>query len=219
MADPRHGGEPKFNNRYRVVRWVDVSPTVTGATGPSAGGLAVGDPRTGYGENTHSNVLRVTPWEGQCRLGDRCPPPFGRRHGRGRSALGGAPVRCHVPWAELRHGRWSVADPRLPAARTGWSPASQPGRDVSRAILDLGAGRAAEPGRAGGAPRTGRIVRFRLARADWECGAARGRRGDRQHDGHDLLLAWRGESFMLSNTPIWVRNVAVALSVAGRLVR
>ena len=31
--------------------------------------------------------------------------------------------------------------------------------------------------------------------------------------GTTLLLAWSGESFMPSNTPIWVRNVAVALSV------
>ena len=32
--------------------------------------------------------------------------------------------------------------------------------------------------------------------------------------GVTLLLAWSGESFMLSATPIWVRPVAVALSVA-----
>ena len=31
--------------------------------------------------------------------------------------------------------------------------------------------------------------------------------------GTTLLLAWSGESFMLSNTPTWVRNVAVALSL------
>ncbi|VFT43550.1 C-5 cytosine-specific DNA methylase [Pseudomonas aeruginosa] len=29
-----------------------------------------------------------------------------------------------------------------------------------------------------------------------------------------LLLAEQGETFRLSNTPIWVRNVAVALSVS-----
>ena len=32
--------------------------------------------------------------------------------------------------------------------------------------------------------------------------------------GTTLLLAEQGETFMLNNTPIWVRNVAVALSVA-----
>lgn len=32
--------------------------------------------------------------------------------------------------------------------------------------------------------------------------------------GTTLLLAWSGETFMLSASPIWVRPVAVALSVA-----
>lgn len=32
--------------------------------------------------------------------------------------------------------------------------------------------------------------------------------------GTTLLLAEQGETFRLSNTPIWVRNVAVALSVS-----
>ncbi|HWB15945.1 MAG TPA: hypothetical protein VG538_06010 [Vicinamibacterales bacterium] len=32
--------------------------------------------------------------------------------------------------------------------------------------------------------------------------------------GQTLLLAWSGETFVLSATPVWVRPVAVALSVA-----
>ncbi|MBX6349632.1 hypothetical protein ISD61_32100 [Pseudomonas aeruginosa] len=36
--------------------------------------------------------------------------------------------------------------------------------------------------------------------------------------GTTLLLAEAGETFMLSNTPIWVRPVAVALSVAQQEV-
>jgi len=31
--------------------------------------------------------------------------------------------------------------------------------------------------------------------------------------GETLLLAWRGETFVLGSTPIWVRPVAVAISV------
>lgn len=34
--------------------------------------------------------------------------------------------------------------------------------------------------------------------------------------GTTLLLAWSGETFQLSAAPIWVRPVAVALSVAIR---
>ncbi|HGS7886091.1 TPA: hypothetical protein ACMFPZ_000978 [Pseudomonas aeruginosa] len=37
--------------------------------------------------------------------------------------------------------------------------------------------------------------------------------------GTTLLLAEAGETFMLSNTPIWVRPVAVALSVAQQEVQ
>ena len=33
--------------------------------------------------------------------------------------------------------------------------------------------------------------------------------------GTTLLLAWSGETFMLSSQPIWVRPVAVALAVGG----
>ena len=34
--------------------------------------------------------------------------------------------------------------------------------------------------------------------------------------GTTLLLAWSGETFVLSATPIWVRPVAMALAVAQR---
>lgn len=33
--------------------------------------------------------------------------------------------------------------------------------------------------------------------------------------GRTLMLAWSGETFALGSTPIWVRNVAVAMTVAG----
>jgi hypothetical protein len=33
--------------------------------------------------------------------------------------------------------------------------------------------------------------------------------------GTTLLLAWSGETFMLSAQPIWVRDVAMALAVQG----
>ncbi|WP_274396326.1 hypothetical protein [Xanthomonas cucurbitae] len=33
--------------------------------------------------------------------------------------------------------------------------------------------------------------------------------------GRTLLLAWTGQTFALSSTPIWVRDVAVAMSLQG----
>ena len=35
--------------------------------------------------------------------------------------------------------------------------------------------------------------------------------------GRTLLLAWTGQTFALSSTPIWVRDVAVALTLPERV--
>ncbi|WP_454261469.1 hypothetical protein [Pseudoxanthomonas mexicana] len=35
--------------------------------------------------------------------------------------------------------------------------------------------------------------------------------------GRTLLLAWTGQTFALGSTPIWVRNVAVALTLPGEV--
>lgn len=47
----------RFNNVFRLVDWAEASPTVTGGTSPSAGGLSVADPRVG--RDWHSGVLGV----------------------------------------------------------------------------------------------------------------------------------------------------------------
>jgi len=35
--------------------------------------------------------------------------------------------------------------------------------------------------------------------------------------GRTLLLAWTGQTFALSSTPIWVRDFAVALTMSGEV--
>lgn len=63
IADPRLGDRGgRQNNVFRVVRWNESSPTVTAGAGPTAGGVAVADPR-GYGDDTRHHVLRVTGWD------------------------------------------------------------------------------------------------------------------------------------------------------------
>lgn len=37
--------------------------------------------------------------------------------------------------------------------------------------------------------------------------------------GRTLLLAWTGQTFALSSTPIWVRDVAVAMTLPGQVQR
>ncbi|QDJ12264.1 C-5 cytosine-specific DNA methylase (plasmid) [Roseomonas mucosa] len=231
VADPRHGGEAKFNNCYRVVRWPDVSPTVTGGTGPSAGGLAVADPRS---EERRSGALGVIPWTERAGTvaGESLPsngafavadPRPGMERAPGDSYYGAGHYGV-VPWdastgavssaAGYDNGRWSVADPRLPDATD---------RVVARirsldgtwhrpfSTLELAALQSlVEPEE--------HLELDGLSDADWRERIGNAVPPDAAAAiastmGTTLLLAWSGESFMLSNTPIWVRNVAVALSV------
>lgn len=275
VADPRHGGEAKFNNCYRVVRWADASPAVTGGTGPSAGGLAVADPRassghegcgkyrvsgcdnsggaviaasttgngafavadprTAYGESTHSNVLRVTDWEspagtvtgahhpsgGAMSVADPRP---GLQRGKGDHYYGAGHFGV-VPWentsgavaSAARHdnGRWSVADPRLPLAtdrvvtviRALDGTWHRPFTTLELAALQS----LVEPEEqleldglsdAAWRERIGNAVPPEAAKAIADT------------MGQTLLLAWSGESFRLSAMPIWVRSIAVGLSVS-----
>lgn len=60
VADPRVHGRPLFNNVFRIVPWQQAAPAVAGPGG--AGGMAVSDPRTGFGASTHHNVLQVHGW-------------------------------------------------------------------------------------------------------------------------------------------------------------
>ncbi|GAV36298.1 hypothetical protein ROTAS13_03985 [Roseomonas sp. TAS13] len=129
-----------------------------------------------------------------------------------------------VPWdaptgavssaAGYDNGRWSVADPRLPDATD---------RVVARirsldgtwhrpfSTLELAALQSlVEP--------EDYLELDGLSDADWRERIGNAVPPDAAAAiastmGTTLLLAWSGESFMLSNTPIWVRNVAVALSV------
>jgi site-specific DNA-cytosine methylase len=89
IADPRleERAGRRFNNVYRVVRWNEASPAVTGgAPATSNAAAAIADPRC-YGDGTMKNVLRVTPW----------------------SDYGGTVTGAHSP----ANGALCVADPRM----------------------------------------------------------------------------------------------------------
>lgn len=63
IADPRVGKEgARFNNIFRVVKFDDTAPSITGGGGPTAGGLAVADPRA-TGDFEGSGKYRVTGYE------------------------------------------------------------------------------------------------------------------------------------------------------------
>lgn len=245
VADPRHPGPAKHNNCFRIVRFDTPSAAVTGGTGPTAGGLGIADPRP-HNNRRFENIYRVTSWsdpsrtvigrsqpsDGALCVGDPrgtfavADPRPGLERGQG-DAYASAGHFGVATWTEPAgavsaaachdNGRWSVADPRLPD-----------GTDRLVAVIEALDGTWHRP-----------FTTFELAalqslvepeeqlELDGLSDAAwRERIGNAVPPdaakaiadtmGTTLLLAWSGESFMLSAVPIWVRPVAIALAVRGQ---
>lgn len=82
VADPRTG----FKNGthasiYRVSKYEETAPTVTGAMRPNNGSLCVGDPRLNGRESRHPGVYRVV------RMDEPSPTVTGTRFGSGALAI------------------------------------------------------------------------------------------------------------------------------------
>ncbi|WP_431068162.1 DNA cytosine methyltransferase [Ralstonia holmesii] len=228
VADPRHLGTPKHNNEFRIVPWNDAARAVTGAHGT---GQCVADPRR---DGPTFGKYAVTPWNdatgtiiagsttGQGAFAVADPRP-GMRRERGDNYLTGGHYGV-VGWdqpsgavsaaAGHDNGRWSVADPRMPAANdklvaiiraldgtwhrpfTTLELAALQSLIEPEEYLELD-GLSDQAWR----ERIGNAVPPDAAQAIAEV------------MGTTLLLAESGETFQLSATPVWVRPVAVALSV------
>ena len=232
VSDPRTGyGENTHSNLLRVTPWDGQCRTVTGAHHPSGGAMGVADPRP---EERRAGALGVVPWSERTGTvaGESLPsngafavadPRPGMERAKGDDYYGAGHYGV-VPWdastgavssaAGYDNGRWSVADPRLPAStdrvivriRSLDGTWHRPFSTLELAALQS----LVEPEEhleleglsdSGWRERIGNAVPPDAAAAIAST------------MGTTLLLAWSGESFMLSNTPIWVRNVAVALSV------
>lgn len=237
VADPRWpNSQGEHDGKYSVQRWENPSATVTGADRIGSGALCIADPRPGW-EGRYGN-LQVMDWEkpsstviaggkgvqgGWLSVADPRP---GMRKERGDHYLTNGHYGV-VGWdqpsgavsaaAGQDSGRWSVADPRLEAL----PEANQKLVAIIRSIdgtwhrpfttLELAALQSlVDPddifdldGTADGAKREriGNAVPAAAAQAIADL------------MGKTLLLAWSGETFALSSTPIWVQPVAVALSV------
>lgn len=191
VADPRHTGPAKHSNEFRIVRWKGPSMAVTGAHGT---GQAVADPRPGMRRSAGDNYLTgghygVVPWES----------PAG--------AVSAA--ACHD------NGRWTVADPRAMPAPTEKLICRITAEDGTwhrpfttlelaalqslidpEEVLELD-GLSDQAWR----ERIGNAVPSESAEAIAHV------------MGETLLLAWAGETFLLSAQPIWVRPIAVAVAI------
>jgi site-specific DNA-cytosine methylase len=228
VSDPRPP-EQAFR-KYQIVRWDQASGTVISSDDNGAYGVA--DPRPDW--NRRGGNLTVIPFDehantvigggkgvsgGQMAVAD--PRVLHRQKGDDYLTGGHYGV---VPWtsptgavsgsAGHDNGRWSVADPRMPEAKeqlvttirsldgTWHRPFTTLELAALQSLLDPEEFLELD-GLSDGAwrERIGNAVPPDAAAAI--AGVM----------GTTLLLAWSGETFMLSNTPIWVRPVAIALSV------
>lgn len=204
VADPRVGGV-RHNNVFRVARFDETSPAVTGGGGPSAGGLAVADPRTPWnlaGKEVYLTQANfgVVPW-------DR---PAGSVTGHGQHD----------------NGAWSVADPRTcEISQTDLDACLPAPADRLVAVIRALDGTWHRP-----------FTTFELAALQGLVDPEEHLELDGLSDqawrerignavpppaaaaiagvmGTTLLLAWSGETFSMSSTPVWVAPVAAALAV------
>ncbi len=231
VADPRPDNARQFTNIYRVVDWADPSGTVIGRTQPSDGALSVADPRTDQRRNA---ALGVVNWEepsgtvaGESLPGNGAfsvadPRPNIDR-ARGDNWYGGGHYGV-TPWtsptgavsaaASHDNGCWSVADPRPPEPSdrlvaviqsldgTWHRPFSTLELAALQSLVDPEEHVELEGlSDAAWRERIGNAVPPDAAQAIAET------------MGRTLLMAWSGQGFMLSNLPIWVQPMAVALSV------
>ncbi len=229
VADPRHHGPAKHSNEYRVVRWDRAAMAVTSAHGT---GQAVADPRrdgpcfgkyavTPYGTHAGTVISGSTTGQGAFAVAD---PRSGMDAERTAYTTGG-----HygvVPWDSQAgavsgaachdNGRWSVADPRMPAAAdklvcrivaedgtwhrpfTTLELAALQSLVDPEELLELdGTSDQAKRERIGNAvpSEAGEAIAHVM--------------------GETLLLAWSGETFILSAQPVWVRPIALGLAMGA----
>lgn len=234
VADPRAKAGALQYQQYGVRRWQDTSGAVIGVKSPGQGTFSVADPRRaagGFGKyqvtpyDSHANCVISGSTTGQGAFAVQDPRP-GMRRTKGDAYLHGGHYGV-VPWngqagavsASAMHdnGRWSVADPRLPEANDRLTCVIEsldgtwhrPFTTLELAALQS----LVEPEE--------QLELDGLSDQAW-----RERIGNAVPPaaaeaiahvmGTTLLLAAQGETFMLSSMPIWVRPVAVGLSVSQR---
>ncbi|WP_367086779.1 DNA cytosine methyltransferase [Pseudomonas aeruginosa] len=235
VADPRYRQASNWNHgqQFGVIRWAESAPTIPEQTMPGQGTFSVADPRPNW--NRHSGNYRVIRYDqpagtiiaggkgvqgGQQSVAD----PRILHRGKGDNYLTGGHYgvigfnqHSGAIAASSRYdsGRFSVADPRIPAAderltciiRSLDGTWHRPFTTLEKAALQS----LVEPEEY--------LVLDGMSDKDWSeriGNAVPPHAAEAIADvmGTTLLLAEAGETFMLSNTPIWVRPVAVALSVA-----
>jgi site-specific DNA-cytosine methylase len=196
VADPRMTDRGGSFNRLGVQDWMGTSATVAGETWPTNGAFSIADPRP-VGLNANRDSYKtgghygITPWDGQS---------------------GAVPAS-----AKNNNGPWNVADPRLPEQSdrlvaviraldgTWHRPFTTLELAALQSMVDFDdpdflwlAGNSDSQWREWIGNAVPEDAAQGMADVILEC----------------LLLASTGQTFILSNDPIWVRPVRIALSLA-----
>lgn len=232
VADPRPPDRPLFR-KYHVTRWDENTGTVIGGHHSEEGAYSVADPRP-HGEFSGKGKYLVTGFDkpagtviAQSTTGHGCfavaDPRPGLKRGKGDDYLTAGHYGV-VPWnqpcgavsAAAGHdsGRFNVADPRLPEATdklvaviraldgTWHRPFTTMELAALQSLVDP-----AECFDLDGSSDSAKRERIGNAVPPGAAEAIAGVMGE------TLLLAWSGEKFKLSDQPVWVRPITVALSV------
>lgn len=247
VADPRlPANDARHHQMFRVVRWDRAGATVTGSQQVGSGAGCVADPRGGPEASQLHGKYRVTGWDEASRAviaGNAngafavADPRSGLAADREAYLTGG-----HygvVPWASTSgavsaaachdSGRWSVADPRadhceqvlhmvMPAAtdnlvariRAEDGTWHRPFTTLELAALQSLVDPEEQLELDGLSDQAWRERIGNAVPSDAAQAIA-------SEMGRTLLLARSGETFSLSAAPVWVRPVAVGLSVAQGL--
>ena len=241
VADPRISGKPRFNHVFRIVRFDRPSPAIAGPGG-SGGGLGVADPRPAQHPGYKQTKYRVTRFDEPSRVvigasttGQGAFAVADPRWREGRTSYLTSGHYGVVPWSEpsgaIRaagqhdNSAASVADPRIATVLPGatdnlvcliraldgtWHrPFTTLECAALQSLVDaeelfgtdglpfdlIGASDSAKRERIGNCvpPDAAAAIASVM--------------------GQVLLLVWSGESAPLADTPVWVRQLAVSLSV------
>ncbi len=237
VADPRAPEGALQYQQYGVMRMEDTAGAVIGVKSPGQGTFSVADPRsatgfggkgkyriTGFDEPVGTVIARSDTGQGAYAVAD--PRPANQRQ-QGDAYLTNGHYGV-VDWNDASgavsasaghdNGRWSVADPRLPAERdnlvcvirsldgTWHRPFTTLELAALQSLVDP-----EEKLELDGL--SDQAWRERIGNAvppDAACAIG-------EEIGRTLLLAWTGQTFSLGNTPIWVRDLALAMTMPSAI--
>lgn len=238
VADPRTGfGLNSHSNKLKVVGYDDVGPTVTGSDRVGSGALSVADPRPGFTRDGREAYVTgghygVVDWDapsgGVTASGQHDNGRWSVADPRLHEKVGGVASACSAlpPGAKYPERRELDEDAARLGVTAGETAPSLPAPDDRLvAVIE------AEDGTWHRPFTTLELAALQslvdpdeqleldgLSDSSWRERIGNAVPPDAATAiagvmGTTLLLAWSGQGFVLSSQPIWVRPVAVALSV------